>query len=178
VETQLLVRFVKEHTFWKLLLDVADLYWFGRGQFGTVNLDDTWVRRIVAPNLNFILQDVEICSSLEMKTLILLNRNQSQGDKIWSTNDKSLEGHMNRSLGLKVLFDFTHGNHYLLVIMSYVKWSNHTMVGLPYSEGDPVWEHEINVFVEFISRFDNSGDLHFAVELLEGVVLLSLSDRV
>ena len=132
---------MQEHTRWESFFDVTNLDWELWTQIFAVDLDDTWIGLVVAPDGELICQEMELSTSLEMVTLILLDRHYRNFQEIGATWDVSLEIHENWLLGLKMFFNLGNGNHDLLIIPSHIEWSDHSMICLSYCKWGSMWEY-------------------------------------
>ena len=82
---------MQEHTWGQSFLNVTYLDGQLWTQISAVDLDDTGVALIVAPDGYLTGKEMELSTSLEVETLILLNGHQRNLQKIWATWDISLE---------------------------------------------------------------------------------------
>jgi len=76
-----------------------------------------------------------------MERLVFLHRHQRNFQQVRTSWNVSLEVHKQWLFGLEMVLNVFNSHHYFLVVPPDIEWSDHTMVGLFYSEWSPVWEN-------------------------------------
>ena len=112
-----------------------------------------------------------------MKTLIFLNCNQFNFQKIRSSGNKPLEINQNWLLSLKLSLNICTGDHNLFVIVSDVEWSYQTMICSKNCIRSSFGHNKINI-IEFISFIYYCCYKSFSMKFLQSVSLLSFSNWI
>jgi len=92
----------------------------------TVNIDATWVSVIEAPDPEVPDMEIEVTTSHEMQGLVFLNWHKWHLEKVWSTDNISLELNIVGLLAFDLIVNITagHSNLFLSLRVNHVPRTN------------------------------------------------------
>jgi len=120
---------------------------------------------------------MELAASLEVQTLVLLDRHQWKSQQIWSAGNVSLEldEHWLMCLQVSLYLDACHHNFF--VIVADVEWANQAVVRPLDGECCPLGHYQVHI-IELFPTLDNSCHELVLVQLLKSIIEPPFSDRI